>query len=64
MSKELKMLTNVKESTEDCTFDHFSPSNKCLVPNLQTCTDCIFEGRFRSKANKRLHEIIPIIFEG
>lgn len=58
------MLTkSEKPEKDDCTYDEFikyEKSSKYLVPYAD-CNECIFDVRFITEANKKLHELIPII---
>ena len=63
MKNELKMLTEIKEFRQSCTFDEYikdGKRSKCLVSNT-SCNECIFEGGYITESNKKLQEIIPII---
>ena len=65
MSRELELLSEVKQYMQPCTYDTYTNlgnKSRCFNSGVE-CDDCIFEGGYQTKSNKRLHEIIPIIFE-
>lgn len=66
MSNELKVLTKVKNINNDCTYDFYVNElneKKCFNEGETLCVGCIFEGGYQTETNKRLQELIPIIFK-